>query len=52
LANISGKYYPEEIVKQFGPVFSVEVVSREDKLDGDIGIWELKICKKEIAPHR
>ena len=50
--NNAGKYGPEDLLKQFGPVFSVEALNREEKLDGDIGIWQLKICKKEIAPHK
>jgi hypothetical protein len=48
----SGKFSTDDFLKQFGPVFSVEAISREDKLDGDVGIWQLKICKKEIAPHK
>ena len=42
----------EDVFKQFGPVFTVESLSREEKLDGDLGIWQLKVCKKEIAPHK
>lgn len=52
LPNAAGKLSPDDVVKHFGPVFSVEALSREVQLDGDLGIWQLKICKKEIAPHK
>ena len=42
----------EDVLKQFGPVFTVEALSREENLDGDVGVWQLKVCKKEIAPHK
>jgi hypothetical protein len=48
----SGKVNTDDVLKQFGLVFTVESLGREDKLDGDIGIWQLKVCKKEIAPHK
>ena len=48
----SSRPQTEDVLKQFGPVFTVEALSREEKLDGDVGVWQLKVCKKEIAPHK
>ena len=48
------KFWPHDGIpmKAYGPVFTIDRIDYEEKLDGDIGIWTLKIGKKNVAPHR
>ena len=44
------KFWPDQDYATYGPVFSVQTV---DKLvQPDFSVWQLRLGKKEIAPHR
>ena len=44
------RFWPDQDYATYGPVFSVQAV---DKLvQPDFSVWQLRLGKKEIAPHR
>lgn len=44
------RFWPEEGQASYGPVFSVQAV--DSRVQSDFTSWQLRLGKKEIAPHR